>query len=139
MINDGVQSASIERERPPLLNSSHLPIELQPVGTRCHCVATHNPPSLVFEKHHIWPKEFGGPTTPENLVYVCATTHNNVHAYLRCFVAAGRILLWNELRYVADGKPEGWLAEYNYPPHINEYAYELAKKGFNEMLDAGVL
>ena len=98
------------------------PATLQPVGTTCACVTEHRPVSLVFERHHIWPKEYGGPTVDENLVYVCATTHNNVHAYLRAFVAAGRLLNQDELR--------ASLATWHYDAHVQRYAYDLAVQGW---------
>lgn len=101
------------------------PVELQPVGTTCACVAVHRPPSVQFERHHIWPKEFGGPTVDENLVYICATTHNTVHAYIRAFLDAGRALNWNELRVA--------LPKWNYTVAINGYAYDLAVLGYERM------
>jgi hypothetical protein len=40
----------------------------------------HRPPPYRTVQHHIWPKAEGGPTVPENLVWVCDTGHYNVHA-----------------------------------------------------------
>jgi len=98
------------------------PLELQPEGTTCQCVSEHRPPSIQFEHHHIWPKEDGGPTVPENLVYICATCHNNVHCYLRAFTTAGRVLTPDELRPALD--------QWHYTPHVQGYAYGLAVLGW---------
>ena len=45
----------------------------------CRCVGTHTPQPGHPEKHHIWPLGTGGPDTPENIIWVCPTTHTNVH------------------------------------------------------------
>ncbi len=51
----------------------------------CICVKTHIPkPSVgAMELHHILPRMHGGTNDPENLVWLCATGHNNVHIYIR--------------------------------------------------------
>jgi hypothetical protein len=33
-------------------------------------------------KHHVWPKEFGGPTIKDNLADLCENGHYSVHNYL---------------------------------------------------------
>lgn len=98
------------------------PATVQPVGTVCLCVAVHSPPSVQFEYHHIWPREYGGPTTGANMVYICATTHNTVHAYLRAFMRAEKILNRADLR--------ASLVASHYTPVVQGYAYALAARGF---------
>jgi len=38
---------------------------------------------MELHRHHVWPHAEGGPDTAANLVWVCPTTHTNVHEYLR--------------------------------------------------------
>lgn len=101
------------------------PLTLQPAGTVCACVSEHRPVSVQFERHHIWPQEHGGPSVGENLVYICATTHNTVHAYLRAFVREDRVLSRSELRAA--------LPRWNYTAVVHGYAYDLAVLGFERM------
>jgi len=98
------------------------PLTLQPSGTTCVCVKSHRPASVQFERHHIWPKEYGGPSVDENLVYICGTTHNTVHAYIRAFVAAGGVLSRDDLRDA--------LKKWNYTEVVQRYAYNLAVLGY---------
>ncbi len=51
----------------------------------CICVKRHSPvcPPKSGEWHHIEPKAYGGSDEDENLVFVCGTTHNNIHVYIR--------------------------------------------------------
>lgn len=53
--------------------------------TRCLCVQRHSPePSpAAEERHHIFPKQYGGNDAPTNLVWLCATAHNLVHVRIR--------------------------------------------------------
>ena len=95
---------------------------LQPAGVDCGCVATHSPPSVLLEHHHVWPQEFGGPTVPDNLVWICASTHNSVHVFLRLFAAAKRSLSVDELRAA--------LTAGGYPAYVNRYTYRLAVRGW---------
>lgn len=46
----------------------------------------HRPQPTRTVKHHILPQEYGGPTTPENLVLVCDTGHYNIHAALDAMI-----------------------------------------------------
>lgn len=104
-------------------STSHThPVALQPPGTECPCVATHVPAAVLLEYHHIWPQEFGGPTVPENLIWICATAHNTVHTYLRAFLRADRVLRISELREA--------LAAKGYPTHLHMFSIELAHQGF---------
>lgn len=102
--------------------SSAGPLKVQPVGTECQCATTHSPVAVLLEHHHIWPQEFDGPTVAENLIWICATTHNTVHTYLRLFLTAGKVLSLADLRTV--------LAAKGYPTHVHRYSVELAHMGF---------
>lgn len=101
------------------------PVTLAPVGTTCACVTTHRPDSVVLEHHHVWPQEFGGPTVAENLVWICATAHNSVHAYLRRFIHAGQMLSPAPLRVA--------LAAAGYPTYVNPYTWQLAVTGYDRL------
>ena len=52
-------------------------------GQRCHCVTDHRPDPLELAKHRILPGEFGGTYAKANVVWLCPTTHVNVHEILR--------------------------------------------------------
>lgn len=81
-----------------------------PKRNHCACVKAHRPPVMDFEHHHVWPKGMNGPTQADNLIWICANTHNNVHEIMRTFVKADKILPRTE------GTPE--------------YSYALAVEGF---------
>ncbi len=92
----------------------------------CPCVADHNPNPHELHEHHIVPKAWGGPDTPENLVVVCPTTHANVHRLLREYVKAGctppldvRRRYSASTRYWAE---QGWMrkARYGATPTLDE-------------------
>lgn len=54
-------------------------------GFQCH---THT--SLVsYERHHVWPHEYHGPTEPANLVKICCNAHSDVH-YLLHLMLTGK-------------------------------------------------
>lgn len=85
--------AALERGDKPFTTASAGPL-LLPVregGPMCRCVATHVPKVHVLEWHHIWPREFDGPTILENLIALCGSAHNEVHFLLR-YMLAGRKL-----------------------------------------------
>lgn len=109
-------------DRPTVLSD---PGRIAPPGTRCPCVTVHKPEVVIPELHHVWPKEFGGPTVPENLVYICATAHNSVHAYLRLFLAAEKILPVPLLKVA--------LAQKGYPAYVNRYTFGLASLGYDRI------
>lgn len=60
----------------------------------CVCCSDHNPNPMELHRHHVWPKYYGGPDIPENLVWVCPTTHVNVHELLREYEKAGGRPSW---------------------------------------------
>lgn len=55
-------------------------------GQYCLCVAEHRPSPQELHRHHIWPLGMGGPDTEENVVWLCPTSHTNVHELLRAWV-----------------------------------------------------
>lgn len=58
-------------------------------GNHCTVHGYHYPEPLRTVSHHIWPKEDGGPTVAENLVWVCDTGHYSIHALLDFLRAGG--------------------------------------------------
>lgn len=50
---------------------------------KCPCVMDHNPNPMELNEHHIWPLYLGGPDTKDNLIWLCPTTHTNVHELIR--------------------------------------------------------
>lgn len=54
-----------------------------PSGRLCEVHRRHVPQPRVVHRHHIWPQADGGPDDGWNLVTVCPTGHDNIHAYLR--------------------------------------------------------
>ena len=86
-------------------------------GHLCDCVADHHPEPLVLEEHHIWPLGMGGPDIPENLVWVCPSTHGNAHEVLRTLVA------WGPISYRS-------VCELNDRGPVPRYAYALAREGY---------
>lgn len=85
-------------------------------GRRCLCQATHRPAPLEFERHHIWPLGLDGPDTDDNIVWVCPTTHTNIHEILRIFMRFGLVSFYDIG------------AQYTVP--VSKYAYQVAKEGF---------
>jgi hypothetical protein len=51
-------------------------------GNHCIVHGYHWPVPVRTVRHHIWPKEWGGPDVESNLVNVCDTGHYNIHAYM---------------------------------------------------------
>lgn len=79
----------------------------------CICVKDHNPEPQELNRHHIWPKAEGGPDEEWNLVWLCPTSHVNVHELLREY---DRV----------DGEPS-WLIR----RHFNPYIRRLAARGWS--------
>lgn len=52
-------------------------------GQHCKCVIKHVPKPMELHKHHVWPISEGGPDSPHNLLWLCPTTHTNVHELWR--------------------------------------------------------
>ena len=73
----------------------------------------HKHTSLVsFEQHHVHPREYHGPTQPDNLVKICCNAHSDVHFLLHLMLT---------------GKPYV-LAEYG--PNIRA----IAKRGYDAIM-----
>lgn len=59
----------------------------------CKCVATHRPPVVTLQRHHIVPKSWGGPDVATwngkpQITITCGTTHDSVHMLLNHYVRA---------------------------------------------------
>lgn len=62
------------------------PLTASPSGERkCHCVLRHNPIPQELHRHHVWPLGEGGPDVSENLLWLCPTTHSNIHKLWRLY------------------------------------------------------
>ena len=48
----------------------------------------HAPAPAVVQKHHIQPKSWGGPDAKSNLIDLCGTCHDGIHAALNACVRA---------------------------------------------------
>jgi hypothetical protein len=89
--------------------------DAKPVGPRwCKCVTVHHPQQLPDEAegHHRWPLAYGGPDIPENMDWLCSTTHTKVHNLWRHYARAGGRPDWAILRrysrFVRDNVADGW-------------------------------
>jgi hypothetical protein len=87
----------------------------KPRGPRwCRCVVEHNPTQLENEAegHHRWPKAYGGPDVPENMDWLCPTTHTKVHNLWREYARANGRPPWEILRrysqFVRDNVAQGY-------------------------------
>jgi hypothetical protein len=74
---------------------------------------------VPLDRHHIWPQADGGPTLPDNLVWVCPNGHREIHEYLR-------------LLKKLDGKVP-WLKRRKYGKKVRD----LAETGYVRFIDAG--
>lgn len=92
-------------------------------GGWCDCVAEHRPPVLEYQRHHLWPLYLGGPDTPSNTIWLCSTTHDNVHELMRLMLRAGRTLTYRECQHMED-RP------------VSHYAWQLTVRGLNDYIDA---
>lgn len=54
----------------------------------CECTRRHSPPVLEGNWHHVRPRGMGGGNIPENVIFICPTTHTNAHEILRELVRA---------------------------------------------------
>lgn len=69
---------------------------------------------MELNHHHVVPKYAGGTDAPENMVWICPTTHANVHELLRAWEKAGGEPAW-EVR-----------------KHFSPFVRELARRGYEE-------
>jgi hypothetical protein len=89
----------------------------------CICVKNHSPVPLDGEYHHLHPLGEGGPDTRENQVWVCPTTHTNVHELLRL------LKQWEGAFTLADARKL-------YGRTVSPYAYSLARLGWLKIKEA---
>ena len=92
-------------------------------GATCSCAAEHRPPVLEYEAHHVLPIGMGGPDTADNRLWVCPTTHANIHELLRLMCRAGRTLSDHELQVIED-RP------------VSRFAASLAREGYRRFTEA---
>lgn len=62
----------------------------------CACTTDHHPPVLTFQWHHVRPIAMGGENTKygvldRNGIWLCSTTHDNVHEILRLLCLQGSL------------------------------------------------
>ncbi len=93
------------------------------VGKTCLCVYEHRPPVMEFFEHHIWPSGMGGPNVASNRIWLCPTTHANVHEILRMLVARAGLLTYPQLLALSE-RP------------VAKYAYYLALEGYARWKEA---
>lgn len=91
------------------------PLEQHDEGQSCVCVADHNPNPMELNRHHILPLGEGGLDEPDNVVWLCPTSHANVHELLRAYV-----------KY--EGSPPWDIVK-----HFGVYIRMLAKEGYRRM------
>lgn len=60
--------------------------EQHDVGQQCACVSTHTPAPQELHIHHILPLAMGGLKVADNEIWLCPTSHVNVHELLRAWV-----------------------------------------------------
>ena len=53
---------------------------------------------VPLDSHHVWPKAYGGPTTPDNLIWVCPNGHRDIHAYMRLLIKNNGKVAWLQRR-----------------------------------------
>ncbi len=88
----------------------------------CVCVSDHRPPVLEYNAHHILPEYLGGEDVPDNRVWLCPTTHVNVHEVLRLVLRDGP-LTYRQVQHLQ-------------PRPLSRYAYDLAADGYARWLVA---
>jgi hypothetical protein len=65
------------------------PTRARPPGpAKCLCVVWHRPSPTELHRHHVLPlaKPWSGPDVAGNLVWLCPTSHSNVHELLRLYL-----------------------------------------------------
>lgn len=64
-------------------------------GAVCGCVTEHRPVPAELNQHHILPLAWGGADVTSNRVWICPTTHVNVHELLRAYAAVDGLPTWS--------------------------------------------
>ncbi len=90
-------------------------------GKVCKCSSDHKPGVLENVIHHVWPMGDGGPDDPLNEVYVCPTTHYNVHELYRTMKKFSKEISLYQFS-----------AAYDVP--VSRYARDLAALGFRRFM-----
>jgi hypothetical protein len=90
------------------------PLLASPSGERkCVCVKNHNPEPRELHRHHVWPTGKGGPDISENLLWLCPTTHSNVHMLWREYEKCESTPPWETRRqfsnYCQQVVHSGWI------------------------------
>lgn len=65
----------------------------------CECVAHHSPKPTHLVRHHIVPLSYGGPDTETNTIWLCQSTHGNVHRLLWDYERLQRQPPWRGFRW----------------------------------------
>lgn len=85
---------------------------LPPGPKQCVCVADHNPEPRELHRHHIIPLYLGGPDEESNLVWLCPSSHSNVHMLIRRWESNDGEPAWWTRRlfgiYIRDLAEAGW-------------------------------
>jgi hypothetical protein len=88
------------------------PLAAHDTGQRCACVADHNPNPMELHRHHILPLAWGGAAVPDNEVWLCPTSHANVHELLRAYQTHEGVVPWvirkRFSRYIRTLAADGW-------------------------------
>lgn len=92
-------------------------------GKLCQCSADHRPAPLELAAHRLLPGEHGGTYTDNNVVWLCPTTHVNVHELLRLLLASDPPLTETRVRDL-------------YPQPVSRYAYRIAAEGLRRIGEA---
>ena len=88
-------------------------------GKICLCVSEHRPAPLELNAHHLLPVYLGGAENGE-LVWLCPSSHVNVHELLRLMLRDGG-LTWTAATVL-------------YDQPVSRYAYALAARAYRMYL-----
>lgn len=98
-----------------------LPLGSHDEHATCVCVSEHRPPALELNAHHILPLYLGGPDVPDNLVWLCPTTHANVHEVMRLLLRDHVLYSYRQVQALST-RP------------VARYSYDLAAEGYRRWL-----
>lgn len=68
----------------------------------CQCVVGHTPQPVELHLHHILPLDWGGREVEDNQIFLCPTTHDNIHLLLREYRRANGRPNWHVEKYFGD-------------------------------------
>jgi hypothetical protein len=74
------------------------------------CVVHKHRDDVPLDSHHIHPKQYGGPSTPDNLIWVCPNGHREIHNYLRLLLRQ------------PGGKKPSWIQRRKFGRGVRKYA-----------------